>query len=154
MKHCTACKQTKPLTDFHKKGDSHHSRCKLCRNASNRAWNVKSEYKRTRTPNPTRQKGVSVSKKFWRSLYKKRVRQATPEWVRFEYKDQMKYLYDLRDEASVLIGEEYHLDHIVPLNHPDICGLNVPWNLQVLPAILNLEKGNKWEPEKTLSNQE
>ena len=150
MKHCTACDKKLPLTDFHKKGSGYHSQCKQCRNASNREWNAKCDYKRVRTPNPTKQKGICRPKKFWRKLYKERVKEATPNWVKLHHLDQMQYLYDLRDDATILTGEEHHLDHIVPLNHPDICGLHVPWNLQVLPANLNLKKSNTWEPSQTI----
>lgn len=43
-------------------------------------------------------------------------------------------------------GLRFHLDHVIPLNHPDVCGLSVPENIRVVPAGHNMTKGNKWNP--------
>lgn len=45
---------------------------------------------------------------------------------------------------SLVTGKRHVLDHIVPLNHPRVCGLNVPWNVQVIPADTNAKKSNHW----------
>jgi hypothetical protein len=42
----------------------------------------------------------------------------------------------------------YVLDHIVPLNNPRVCGLTVPWNLQIVPWLVNARKSNDFCPEQ------
>lgn len=68
---------------------------------------------------------------------------AAPDWV------DRKALKALRAEAkrkTAVTGVVHVLDHIVPLNHPDVCGLHVPWNLRVVPWAVNASKNNKWNP--------
>jgi hypothetical protein len=70
---------------------------------------------------------------------------ATPPWV------DRGALADLRDRAkarSVATGVRHVVDHIVPVSHPYVCGLTVPWNLQIVPEQVNLSKGNAWHPDQ------
>ena len=68
---------------------------------------------------------------------------ATPKWLTEEHKQVMKQLYVYRDELRQQSGIMYHVDHIVPLVSKSVCGLHVPWNLQVISGADNLKKGNK-----------
>jgi len=68
---------------------------------------------------------------------------ATPCWLSQEDRDQIRRIYDVRQKVSERTGVEHHVDHILPLKGENICGLHVPWNLAIIPAEMNLSKGNK-----------
>lgn len=67
-----------------------------------------------------------------------RKHQATPAWLTDAQKAEIKLKYTLAKAFGNL-----EVDHIVPLKHPDVCGLHVPWNLQYLDRIANATKGNR-----------
>jgi hypothetical protein len=69
--------------------------------------------------------------------------QATPPWLTNSDYIEIEELFICARMFKLYTGEDYHVDHIVPLQGKDVCGLHVPWNLQVLPAKENLSKSNK-----------
>ena len=70
-------------------------------------------------------------------------RLATPKWLTREQKGQIRELYKIAITMTKTTGEQYVVDHIVPLRSEFVCGLHVPWNLRVIPCQENLLKSNK-----------
>ena len=77
------------------------------------------------------------------SLRRRRFRDATPKWLTAEQKMEIRLKYRLAIELSRRTGMRHAVDHIVPLQGDDVCGLHVPWNLQVITQEENLKKSNK-----------
>lgn len=73
--------------------------------------------------------------------------QALPKWLTKAEHEQIKEFYEIAEMFKLYIGEEYHVDHIIPLQGENVCGLHVPWNLQVIPAKENLSKSNKLQEQ-------
>lgn len=70
---------------------------------------------------------------------------ATPTWLTEQHFAEIEAVYAHARDCRLVTGEPYHVDHIVPLQGRNVCGLHVPWNLQVLPAEVNVRKNNRYE---------
>lgn len=62
---------------------------------------------------------------------------ATPPWLTDEHWAAIEEVYEKRQANQ-------HVDHIIPLKGDSVCGLHVPWNLQLISKEENLKKGNKF----------
>ena len=77
------------------------------------------------------------------SLRRRRFRSATPKWLTPEQKMEIRLKYRLAIELSRRTGVRHAVDHVVPLQGATVCGLHVPWNLEVLTQEENLKKYNR-----------
>jgi hypothetical protein len=75
------------------------------------------------------------------ALRKARKLQATPSWAD---QDAIREIYKEAHFLTQQTGRKYHVDHIVPLRGKMVSGLHVEHNLQILPAIQNMSKGNQY----------
>ena len=117
-KQCPTCKKTKKAEDFGKdktRPDELTSQCKHCRNVI---------YKQNN-------KGKINAQHATR---KKLIKKATPLWVN---KKEIENIYKRASQKTEETGIPYHVDHIMPIVHEKLCGLHVPWNLQVITASEN-----------------
>lgn len=163
---CTKCKTEKSSIDFYS-NTKRKSWCISCCRENVRTWQKKNKdriskynsekaknnpnyaasareraynyYKANRdSPN---YKADKASREGFRRAYKHK---ATPKWLSAEQLESIRYTYWLCADLKVTSGESYEVDHIVPLKGKNVCGLHVPWNLQILPANINRTKHNSY----------
>lgn len=163
MRTCGICKQGKPLEEFGKLKigkDGINTRCKKCVNSyfsSYRAENEDNErIKRKRyLSKPEARKMRDDRMREYGKIYRlekagelnhrNRLRQAAqqraiPSWANL---DKIEEIYVQSKTLSTLTGQQYHVDHIVPLRGKTVCGLHVENNLRIVLAEDNLTKSSK-----------
>lgn len=62
-----------------------------------------------------------------------------------EVRDALEAIYNEARKTKLRTGRVVHVDHIIPLGAKNICGLHVPWNLQITSAEYNCNKQNAVE---------
>jgi hypothetical protein len=70
--------------------------------------------------------------------------QATPGWLTQDHLEEIRAFYVEAQRRTQETGIKYSVDHIIPLQGKDVCGLHVPWNLQVIPLLDNIRKGRRY----------
>lgn len=127
-KQCNKCSCILPHNKFfvdNQRWDKLTYYCKAC----------SKEYSKTNIDN------VRLTKK----KYKNSILDNTPIWLTETMLFDINLLYKEAQRLTRATGEQYDVDHIVPLKGTDVCGLHVPWNLQVLSHKDNMKKSNKYE---------
>ena len=70
------------------------------------------------------------------------IKYATPGWAD---KSKIKQIYKEKYKLIEKTRIDHHVDHIIPLRHPLVCGLHVENNLCIIPATDNINKTNNFK---------
>lgn len=168
MKFCNGCRNIKSLAAFARRGiTGHQPKCKECNrqyrqenkariSAIKQAWAVRNlerakEIKRKcyenhkvaylkraaawKRANPGSRVGDNISRRLAH-------RRGTPIWANQFF---IAETYALARERTKLqtCGVSWSVDHEIPLRSAVVCGLHTHNNLRVVPALFNVQKGNR-----------
>jgi hypothetical protein len=160
FKKCGICCEIKELQCFPVRKDAKDGRrgyCQNCLKSKNFEYSIKNKNrnylnkKKWLENNPQK---AAFSRSNWSKKNrpklnmrdsKRRVNElkATLSWLTAIQKVQIQEMYDVALAKTIQTGIIHEVDHIHPLKGENVCGLHVPWNLQVLTRYENRSKGNK-----------
>ena len=123
MQMCSACKENKSLDCYSMDRNTKNKKRKRCKACDAEASAV-------------RRKGMQVQREN---------RKPAPPWLTEEHLYEIRGFYELARVKTVRKGIQHVVDHIIPLGAKNVCGLHVPWNLQVLDKRGNSMKGTKFD---------
>lgn len=79
----------------------------------------------------------------YKAKYRAKVVAATPPWLSKQHRSIIVLFYKAAAELAKIDNRLYEVDHVVPISGSEVCGLHVPWNLQVLSKSDNRRKSNR-----------
>lgn len=171
---CTACGMALPLSRYAPSKQGRHgvkSECRECtkrRDAAYRAANrerlrqYKQQWRET-SPKAENERRCT-------SQQPERVRKRASDWQKANpgkagarnarrraakhssipaWADQkaIESIYSDAKKLTKQTGIQWHVDHIVPLQSPIVCGLHCESNLHILPGLENCSKSNRYWPD-------
>lgn len=156
MKTCTKCQATKPFDGFYKRfraPDGHEAWCKVCRLEHNRNWFANNKDKHSELTRSwyerNKDRHLANSKEWYEAnrsrklatttAREQRCKQATPPWADTK---AIQSVYEGARRMTEKFGTKFEVDHVVPLQGKNVCGLHVWDNLQVLALRENRSKFN------------
>jgi len=141
---CYKCKVEKHLGDFAKHPTGRlgvNTTCKECRKAYRKEYyNLNKEQERFNSAKWA--KNNLGKKRAYRAKRRSAILCATPTWAK---PIEIKKIYAEADFLSKVTGIKYEVDHIIPLQGKNVCGLHVQNNLRVIQMIDNRKKAYRHE---------
>lgn len=104
------------------------------------AWREANKEKMTALRKAWRVKNTHKDRAYVRKRQAAKI-QRTPNWLTEDDNWLIEETYALAIMRSNMFGFQWDVDHVLPLQGKTVSGLHVPWNLQVIPAVINSSKG-------------
>lgn len=126
---CNTCKDVLPITSFYKTSNSwtgYKHYCIACQKEL-----------RDNEHSSLYIKANRAKYNAYLAKYRAAKLRATPPWL------TKHHLYLIEKIYKEAYDKNLEVDHIVPLQGSNVCGLHVPWNLQLLTRQENASKSNK-----------
>jgi hypothetical protein len=169
LKRCNVCRDEKPKNDFYLSRASRDGlsyTCRVCTDLKSARWreanpnahkewyannrdHKREHFRQWRKANPER---VKQTYRAWAQANKARINaliakrtaiklKATPPWADHV---AIRAIYKEASRLTAETGIRHEVDHIVPLRHPNVCGLHVAANMQILTSDENKRKSNQF----------
>lgn len=106
-------------------------------------WNKKNPEKRKLAAKEYREKNTAKIRTY-HVMRRAAHDMAKPKWANEFFIEE---IYDLAKRRTKVLGYPWHVDHIVPIQSPIVCGLHVEHNLRVITWMENQRKGNRHWPD-------
>lgn len=135
---CLKCAEIRRINDakVHARRNADYSKAYRLRDPKK----VKTNHKKWRDRNPSKMAA-------WCRAMQLRRGNRTPSWLTKEQRQEMRDFYTVAFMFKIYTGQEYEVDHIVPIAGETVCGLHAPWNLQVIERKENRAKWHTSWPD-------
>lgn len=151
LKYCPKCKGIELFGVNSRAKNGLQTYCIKCRNlvrtsehtrSLNRLWKSKNADKARKAVRDSKRKHKATVN-YVNSNRRAAKLKAVPKWLTKEQRKEIRKMYKEAQVLKKIDGIDRHVDHIIPLISDIVCGLHVPWNLQILTAHDNIVKSNK-----------
>jgi hypothetical protein len=126
-RYCLECHRLRSQKRYNENPQKQHAATKRWRDNNKQRWN---EYARQWAKENPEHYAFHSAKRRASKL------RATPIWLSKMQLQEIKEFYQRCPKGM-------HVDHIIPLQGENVCGLHVPWNLQYLTPTENSQKSNQ-----------